>query len=94
MGSYKDLGKTQYPEWKKIAWRFGRVFISAFLVAGAPVLIGATTEVFASWENFKSLLAYPFLFSGLTAGVVAIGKTLRVVFGSEDQNSLIDKLII
>lgn len=81
-----------YPEWKKVAWRFLRVFISAFFVTGSVVLINTGAEAFASWENFKTLLAYPFLLSGLVAGVNAVGKLLRDIFGSEDKTSLVDKL--
>ncbi len=81
-----------YPEWRKVAWRFARVFISAFLVTGSMVLINVGAEAFTSWENFRNLLAYPFLLSGVVAGVNAIGKLIRDIFGSDDKNTLVDKL--
>lgn len=82
----------KYPEWKKIIWRFLRVFISAFLVTGSLVLVNVGEDAFRSWGNFKNLLAYPFLLSGLVAGVNAIGKLIRTTFGSENKESLVDKL--
>lgn len=91
MGSFNDLGKL-YPEWKKVAWRFFRVFISAFMVTGSVVLINAGAEALQSWESFRNLLVYPFLLAGGVAGINALGKLLRDIFGSADQTSLVDKL--
>lgn len=86
------MDNFNYPEWRKVAWRFTRIFISAFLVTGSVVLINVGAEAFTSWENFKNLLAYPFLLSGVVAGINAIGKLIRDIFGSDDKNTLVDKL--
>ncbi len=91
MGSFSDIGKA-YPEWKKDAWQLLRTFISAFLVGGSIVLINAGTDAFMSWANFLHLLVYPFLLAGAVAGVNAVGKLLRSLFGAETKDSLIDKL--
>lgn len=81
-----------YPEWKKVVWRFVRVFASAFLLTGSLVLINAQQEMLTSWERFLNGLVFPFLVSGGIAGINAVGKLLRTVFGSEDKDSLVDKL--
>lgn len=49
-----------YPEWKKVAWRFLRVFISAFLFTGSMVLINAQPEMLGSWNKFLNTLVLPF----------------------------------
>lgn len=82
-----------YPEWKKVIWRFVRVFISSFLFTGSLVLVNAQPESLSSWNNFLNTLVVPFAVSGGIAGLNAVGKLLRDVFGSEDKDSLIDKLI-
>ena len=81
-----------YPEWKKVVWRFVRVFVSSFLFTGSMVLVNAQPESLASWSNFLNTLALPFLLSGGIAGINAVGKLLRDTFGSEYQDSFIDKL--
>ena len=81
-----------YPEWKKVLWRFGRIFLSAFLFTGALVLINTQPEALTSWDKFFNMLVLPFLLSGGIAGINAVGKLLRDTFGSEDKNSLVDKL--
>ena len=92
MGSFSDLEKQPYADWKKIAWRFVRVFVSAFMVTGAVVLINTGADALQSWESFKNLLVYPFLLSGSVAGINALGKLLREVFGADSKDSLVDKL--
>lgn len=82
-----------YPEWKKVIWRFVRIFISSFLFTGSLVLVNAQPESLASWNSFLNTLVVPFAVSGGIAGLNAVGKLLRDVFGSEDKDSLIDKLI-
>lgn len=84
--------KNLYPEWKKVAWRFIRVFVSSFLFTGSMVLVNAQPEALTSWSNFLNTLALPFLLSGGIAGINAVGKLLRDTFGSEYQDSFIDKL--
>ncbi|MBP9781062.1 hypothetical protein KBC89_00210 [Candidatus Woesebacteria bacterium] len=81
-----------YPEWKKVAWRFLRVFVSAFLFTGSMVLINARPEMLSNWSNFLNTLVLPFLLAGGVAGLNAVGKLLRDLFGTEDQTGLVDKL--
>lgn len=82
----------EYPEWKKVLWRFGRIFLSAFLFTGSLVLVNAQPESLTSWDRFLNTLVLPFLLSGGIAGINAVGKLLRDTFGSEDKDSVIDKL--
>ncbi len=82
----------EYPEWKKVLWRFGRIFLSAFLFTGSLVLVNAQLESLTSWDRFLNTLVLPFLLSGGIAGINAVGKLLRDTFGSEDKDSVIDKL--
>lgn len=81
-----------YPEWKKIAWRFIRVFISSFLFTGSLVLINVQPESLTSGDKFLNTLILPFFLSGAIAGINAVGKLLRDTLGSEGKNSLVDKL--
>lgn len=81
-----------YPEWKKVTWRFVRIFISAFLFTGSLILINAGTESLSSWDNFLNSLVLPFLISGGIAGINAVGKLLRDLFGSEVKDGLVDKI--
>ncbi len=81
-----------YPEWKKVAWRFLRVFISAFLFTGSMVLINAQPEMLGSWNKFLNTLVLPFLLAGGVAGINSVGKLLRDLFGTEDKTGLIDRL--
>lgn len=81
-----------YPEWKKVAWRFLRVFVSAFLFTGSMVLINAQPETLGSWNKFFNTLVLPFLLAGGVAGINAVGKLLRDLFGTEDKTGIIDKL--
>jgi uncharacterized membrane-anchored protein YitT (DUF2179 family) len=81
-----------YPEWKKVAWRFLRVFISAFLFAGSMVLINAQPAALSSWSAFLNTLVWPFLLAGGVAGINAVGKLLRDLFGTADKTGLVDKL--
>jgi hypothetical protein len=83
-----------YPEWKKVAWRFVRIFISSFLFTGSLVLVNAQPQSLASWGSIQNTLVMPFLVSGGIAGINAVGKLVRDIFGSEDKTSLIDKLPI
>lgn len=81
-----------YPEWKKVAWRFLRVFVSAFLFAGGLVLLNAQPDSLTSWSKFFNTLVLPFLLAGGVAGINALGKLLRDLFGSDDKTSPVDKL--
>jgi hypothetical protein len=83
---------NEYPEWKKVLWRFGRIFLSSFLFTGSLVLINAQPEALISGEKFLNTLVLPFFLSGGIAGINAVGKLLREMFGSEDKDSLVDKL--
>ena len=56
--------KQPYPEWKKIAWRFGKVFVATFLVQFAA---GLSTE--------QTMVAIAV--SALSAGLLAVGKAFR-----------------
>lgn len=83
---------NEYPEWKKVLWRFGRIFLSAFLFTGSLVFVNAQPEALTSWDKFLNSLLLPFFLSGGIAGINAVGKLLRDTFGTEDKDSAIDKL--
>ncbi|HCE31002.1 MAG: hypothetical protein UT54_C0003G0024 [Candidatus Daviesbacteria bacterium GW2011_GWB1_39_5] len=81
-----------YPEWKKVAWRFIRVFISAFLFTGSLVLMNAQPESLTNEDKFLNTLIMPFFLSGAIAGINAVGKLLRDLLGSKGKDGLVDKL--
>jgi hypothetical protein len=83
-----------YPHWKKIVWRFVRVFIASFIAGGSVVLTAASEVAFTSFENFLRILVVPFCLAGATAGINSLGKLARDYFGSEDKDSFVDKIII
>lgn len=87
-----DELKEYYPVIKRVAWRFIRVFVSAFLATGSIILANVGMEAVSSWQNFRELLIIPFILGGLIAGINALGKLLREMFGSEDKDSAVDKL--
>lgn len=80
--------KKEYPEWRRIAWRFGRVFLSGFISALSIVLISVDKDDLNSPAPF--LLAATL--GCLAGGLNALGKYLRDKFGSADKESLVDKL--
>jgi len=84
--------KEYYPVIKRVAWRFIRVFVSAFLATGSIILANVGMEAVSSWQNFRELLIIPFILGGLIAGINALGKLLRKMNGSEDKDTAVDKL--
>lgn len=62
--------KTEYEKWKLVAWRFGRVFLSAFIIELAVVL--PTIQTY-DVQSLYRLLLIPCLIAGLSA----LGKALR-----------------
>ena len=83
-----------YPIYKKVLWRFLRVFIASFIAGASVVLSVAKEEAFKSWDNFLTLLIFPAGLAGATAGINAIGKLAREYFGTRNKNGAIDKLPI
>lgn len=74
-----------YPAWKKIAWRFLRVFVAAVLIQFATDL-----AAIASFED----LTQKVLVSALTAGISALGKAVREWLASDDYKASIHRIII
>ena len=72
-----------YAKWKLVAWRFGRVFLSAFLVT-----LSVTVQDLQNWESLWPLVLYP----AVIAGVSALFKALRETYGNEDFTKIIYKL--
>ena len=72
-----------YPKWKLIAWRYGRVFVGAFLVVAAT-----------SWEQVQEPqdILKVAVVPALIAGVVAVGKAVRTYFASGNYRSILQKL--
>jgi len=91
-----------YPIIKKVAWRFLRVFLSAFLVTFGTVLagldggqiiqdgikIGFVAFLKALW----AVALYPAILSAIIAGVNALGKAIREYFGDDKYQSKVHKL--
>lgn len=71
-----------YPAWKKVVWRFVRVFVASFLVQVGTGLINLE-----SWDAVKGLLL-----SALSASVVALGKAIREWF-KEDHKELYENVV-
>jgi len=72
-----------YEAWKKIAWKFARVFVAASLVS-----IAANLERINSVNDVLSLLLIP----AATAGLVAVAKSIREYVASGDYTNLIHKM--
>ena len=77
------MPNIDYSKLRLVAWRYGRVFVGAFLVSLA-----------ANWGSVESLNdAWPlFAQPALIAGVVAVGKALREFLASGNYKSLLHKL--
>ena len=92
----------EYPKIRKVAWRFGRVFVSAFIVTFAAVLTefdGAKIIQVGMKNGFHAFLAalwgvviYPAVLSAITASISALGKAVREYFGDKDYKSKVHKL--
>ena len=79
------MSKKKYPLVRKVAWRFGRVFVATFLVVTASQL--------ASVKNVDDL--WPLLvIPALSASLEALGKAVREYVASEDYSNAIHKLLI
>ena len=74
--------KKDYSLVKKAIWRFGRVFVVAFV--GAVVAIQPSED----WREWVFLAAM----SGFSAALAAVGKALREFVASGDYKNLIHKL--
>lgn len=74
-----------YSRIKVIAWRFGRVFVSAFLIEAAIYLPQIET---LDLNIIYKLLIIPSLIAGLNA----LGKAIREFKGSEDYTKLVNKI--
>lgn len=77
------MSAQPYPLWKKVVWRFVRVFIATLLVELAAHLdaIGGLGDVYP-------LLILP----AVSAAVVALAKAIREWVASEDYTNLLHKL--
>ena len=91
-----------YPVWKKVAWKFLRVFLSAFIVTFAAVLTefdGSKIIAQGMKFGFGSFLValwgvvfYPAVLAAITAAISALGKAIREQFGDDGYKSKIHKL--
>ena len=83
------MSNNQYPEWKKAAWRFGRVFLNGVLGG-----IGVISVVPADFSSIQKAYAFFLivLAVGIASGLTAIFKYLREHYGSVDKGAMIDKL--
>lgn len=95
--------ENEYPIWKKVAWRYLRVFISAFLAGFGGVLAlvdgtkmlgqAADISILEFLKSLWSVAVYPALLAGWTAGISAIGKLIREKLGDkENYDSIYDKM--
>lgn len=79
----KKMKGMDYSKIKLIGWRFGRVFLAAFLVTLSTQLSHLETI-----NQLWPVLIYP----AITAGVVAGAKALRLYFGDLDYKKPIHRL--
>lgn len=94
----------EYANWKKVVWRFGRVFIGAFIVNFSSFMLmvngmeiirdGLAISFGMFMKSLWLLFIYPGILSGIIAGIAAVGKFVRDKWGTEDKTSVIDKLVI
>jgi len=75
--------KEEYSLWKKLAWRFSRVFLAALFAN-----LGLNLEKVSGWDNVWPLLLLP----ALSAAVVSLSKFARDQWGSADKSTLLHKL--
>lgn len=97
------MATKEYPTWKKIAWRFSRAFLSAFIVTfasflvafdGAEIISDGLKLGFSGFiRSLWAVVFYPAILSALVAGIQAVGKALREHFGDEDYKSPVHKIV-
>ena len=97
-----DKGGEPYASWKKVAWRFGRVFISAFVVTLAAALAefdgsklvaeGMQNGFWAFLTALWGVVFYPAVLSAIVAAISALGKAVREYFGDAEYKSKVHKL--
>lgn len=77
-------GEGVYPIWKKVLWRFGRVFIAAFVtVLGGGLMTLQTLDV----AVLRAIIT-----AAIIGGINALGKALREEYGEPTRDGEIDKL--
>jgi len=81
----KVTAPKPYPLWKKVAWRFVRVFVATFLATLAMSL-----ESFDLSQDWWKALVLP----AITASISAVAKAIREYVGSSDYDNLIHKLVV
>lgn len=93
------MATQNYSVYKKLVWRFVRVFIGSFIVTFGAVLKmfdpGELEKVMDGATFFSAVLAlaiYPAILAGLIAGVETVGKALREFLAEGDYKHLIHKL--
>ena len=94
----------EYANWKKVVWRFGRVFIGAFIVNFSSFMImvngmeiikdGLAVSFSMFAKSLWLLFIYPGILSGIIGGIAAVGKLFRDRWGTDDKTSAVDKIII
>lgn len=73
----------KYPAYKKVAWRFGRLFLASFLVLAGPQIASV-----GSLDDVLPLVITP----ALIGAVGAVGKALREEWGNGDYTAFVNKL--
>lgn len=96
------MANQSYPVIKKVAWRFFRAFLSAFLVTftsfvvvfdGSDIIaVGLESGFKAFLVNLWAVVVYPALLASIIAGIQALGKAIREYYGDEEYKSLVHKL--
>lgn len=73
----------EYSKIKLIAWRFGRVFLAAFLAEVALHL-----EELSAFKDLYPMLLLP----ALIAGISAVSKAIREYLADDEYESILHKL--
>lgn len=75
-----------YPTYKKVAWRFARVFIATFLITFADALTTTSEPTVA--------IIRAIVLSSLSAGVVAMGKLMREYLGYDTKGEAVEGSLV
>ena len=80
---------VNYPEWKKVAWRFLRTAIAG----GASTVIAVSVVLRPDLSNIQEY-GYAIVAAFIAGFIGALGKIIRNVWGEETKDSIVDKITL
>ena len=75
----------EYPLWKKVAWRYGRAFVATFLAS-------LSTQILMFQEDLTLTALRSAIFASFAAGLQALSKVVRDVYGDKKYSSPVHKM--